>query len=138
MASDPSLIPLTSAISAVTPIVLGLAAAVVALWRKVAAVEVRERADCAERISGLEGRLDALEKDGAHWRDRWAREVQRNVELASMPSDGRAKRPPAPSWEEDTMVRRDRAAITEEALRRYVDESVPPGPPRPRLPSRPK
>lgn len=137
------LIPLATAISVASPIVVGLSVAVVATWKRADTVAERERKDCNERIAKIEKRVEKLEteaddlrEDNEHWRSRWEREVRRGVELAAMPSDGTPFRPPAPS-DEDTQTRELRTLITEEALRQYL-ESTPPGPVRRRMPSKPK
>lgn len=126
-------------IAVAVPVAGGMASAIVALWRKIGKVERQERKDCAERLEKLEERIGNLESDGRHWRDRWVREVERNVKLRSMPTDdSRPRLPPPPEWEENTSVRSQRAVIEQAALdaelRRYADST----PPRQRLPSRPK
>lgn len=122
------------------PIGLALSGAIGALWADRKSVRDQARNDCKEQIHKLEERLAKLEKSEATWRDRWVLEVQRNVELASMPSDGRPRMPPPPDWDERSEVRNDRELITREALRQYVQGSSPPEPPRPRpkMPSRPR
>lgn len=131
-----TLIPLATAIGVASPLVGGLALAVVATWRRADTVAQREREDCNRRIEKIEKRVERLEEEAEslrenseHWRERWEREVRLGVQLAAMPSDGTPFRPPAPS-DENTETRELRKIITDEALRQYVDST----PPRPRLP----
>lgn len=94
---DPTLVPISTAIEVATAIISPLLLAVGALWMKLAAVEKR-----------------------------WEDEVRRNVELASMPSDGTLKRPPPPAWTEPQRVREQRDQIIDQALRDYVESRYPP------------
>jgi hypothetical protein len=96
---DPTLVPISTAIEVATAIVSPLLLAVGALWMKLAAVE-----------------------------QRWQDEVRRNVELVSMPSDGTPRRPPPPAWNEPARLREQRDAITDQALRDYVESRYPPAP----------
>jgi hypothetical protein len=96
---DATLVPISTAIEVATAIISPLGLAVAALWFKLMAVEKR-----------------------------WEDEVRRNVELASMPSDGTPRRPPPPAWNEPPKLREQRDAITEQALRDYVESRYPPPP----------
>lgn len=111
------------------PIGLALSGAIGALWADRKAVGVEARADCAKQIARLEERISKLEADSEHWRDRWEKEVERNIELRNMPAEEEPTRPPPPDWKEDTEVRRQRELIErralDEQLRRYA-ESTPP------------
>lgn len=125
-----------------------LTGAVAALWAKLwsqgskhelairDAVDA-ERRECTNRLNALEARIVKIEQQHSDdatrlrnerddWIARWEREVGRRVIDYNAPAPGAPARPPMPSIDEEDIVRERRAAITERALREYVESRRPP------------
>lgn len=100
------------------PFVMAMAAAMGAVWRSGIASARQERLDCKERVDAIEERVAVIEKKREDCEERWRREVDRGVELATHHAAHVPTELPPPDWDEPTETRLRRADIEQAALSR--------------------